>query len=174
MHKQIVGEIDPSLGYVRALSDQGYVIEVESGGIKHVLKTETPRFKSFIRKEYEVLQIARGVPGINHLVREYRDIAGFDIVLLKEYFPGADLRKLNVRIKDVNIQRKLEETVRALHSLGICYLDLDPRNVLLSPDRTEVRLFDFGTAIFAKDCARSDFESTKADDLRKLETLIFA
>jgi len=173
MHKQIVGEIDPSLGYVRALSDQGYVIEVESGGIKHVLKTETPRFKSFIRKEYEVLQIARGVPGINHLVREYRDIAGFDLVLLKEFFPGEDLRNLKTKIADTKVQRQLLETVKALHSLGVGCLDILPKNVLLSLDGTQARLFDFDTTILARDCI-CNFEEIKTEDFRRLETMIFS
>ena len=173
MYEALVKTIDPTLRFVRGFANEMFVLEVEREGSKFILKT-SHAYLLHVEKERKALQIARDVPGITHLVDQYHNVGGFDIVLLKEYFPGADLRKLNVRIKDVNIQRKLEETVRALHSLGICYLDLDPRNVLLSPDRTEARLFDFGTAIFAKDCARSDFESTKADDLRKLETLIFA
>ena len=172
MYEALVSNIDPSLRFVRSFANEMLVLEVERRGSRYILKT-SHAYLLHVEKEREALQKAKDVPGITHLVDEYHHLGGFDIVLLKEFFEGEDLHKLKIKITDVKVQRKLEETVRALHSLGICNLDLKSRNVLLSPDRTEVRLFDFGTAIFAKDCF-CNFEEIKADDLRNLENLIFA
>jgi len=171
----IVTKIDPSLTYRRRLRPSALLVyEVEKEGSIYVLKlTNCEWLIEFIEREREILVRAAEVPGITHLVHNYEDVGDYKRAILKEFFEGETLLELKHKIGDVNLQKRLENTIRDIHSLGVAGLDLCQPNIVLSPDRQDVSLIDLDCGLFSEHIGYSEFEKLKSKDRRDLEVLIF-
>lgn len=174
--EKVIRKIDPSLTYIRQLKPASLLVfEVEREGSRYVLKTTESDYKygvDHLDWEAELLGLADGVKGITHLVQKYRHTDGYRNPLLKEFYEGQsiyELYKLGVKIYDVNIQTKIENTVRDLHSLGIVGLDLRTTNIIISPDRQDACLVDFEFEILPDHVGSSELEKLKARDFLWLE-----
>jgi len=175
--RSIVRAIDPSLKYVTQLRPSGTeVYKVERDGVAYVLKTNPLAYHAkdwgilHIRQEIDVLQAAEDVDGITHLVREYGEIGGRKVSLLKEFYNGTTLRSLGGFIKDTKLQKKLESVVRSLHSIGIANLDLNNNtNIIISPDASDVRIVDLGCGVFSNNVTERMFQGSVNMDMNALE-----
>ena len=113
---------------------------------------------------YEEVRIARQVS--HRAVCRVYDIAELDdqAFLTMEFIDGEDLGVLLKRIgrlpedKGVEIARQLCEGLSAVHEKRIVHRDLKPRNIMID-GRGQVRLTDFGLAVFADAITPSDFHS---------------
>ena len=174
---EIIREIDPSLKYMEEFKMGSVkVLKVEKEGTIHVLKTAQFDYEwgvDHLKQERKILDLANGIRGITHLVQNYRDTENYKNPMLKEFYEGQSLRELNVKIQDTNAQKKLENTVRDLHSLGVAILDIQGRNIVLSPDKQDACLIDMGCGKLLQDTHSSEFERLKEDDLHDLEAYIF-
>lgn len=176
--EEIIREIDPSLKYRRKLIPSSVLVyEVEKEGTIYILKiarNERSWEVNHLKQESEILGLAKGIGGITHLVQKYESIGDYSNQILKEFYEGKDLFELNTKIYDTKVQKKLENTVRELHSLGVARLDLNrPQNIILSPDKQDVCLIDLGYGLLSKDINPSEFEWFKLRDLLDLEGRIF-
>lgn len=167
-----IHEIDPELKYIKTLKKKfgAEIFLVKQKRKRYVLKSQTTRDE--LCSERKGLVRAEGVSGITHLVRNYGEQETYDAIL-KEYFPGKDFLELHEKISDTNHQRKLEQTVRDFHSLGIASLDIARRNIVLSPDKKEIKIIDFGFCKFKEDISAIRFETLKNYDFRCLEENCF-
>jgi predicted Ser/Thr protein kinase len=177
--KEVIEKIDPSLEYKRKLwPSRTLVYKVEKGGETYVLKfvrADDEWGVKHLDREREVLALAKDLPGVTHLVQAYKDLDDYKNPLLKEFYVGETLEELGEEIKDAGVQKKIEETVRGLHSLGVAELDLNRRcNVVLSPDKKEVCLIDLGYGVLSKETSSLEFERMKSRDYSHLEKHLFS
>jgi hypothetical protein len=177
---EVVNQIDSSLRYRNKLVPSSLLVyRVEREGSAHVLKTTCPALEWYewgvdhLKQEKEILDRAEGVSGITHLVQTYRDGYCYRHPILKEFYKGKDISCLDVRINDTALQKRLEATVRNLHSLGIARLDLFRRNIVLSPDRKDACIIDLGNGVLSRVMSLSEFEKLKDEDMHHLEGCIF-
>ncbi|MBU0959668.1 MAG: serine/threonine-protein kinase [Nanoarchaeota archaeon] len=146
-----VRRIDPTLEYVEPLLpfNRGFVFRVKRDGEDYVLKgcDEVGEHAQAINREKAALKRARGIKEIPRLIEDYEWVGG-DYAFLKEYVPGEVLHKIDRRlILNRGLKNGLTSVVRKAHLRGIANLDIEPRNILISPDFSEARLFDFDNAI---------------------------
>lgn len=175
---EIVTEVDPSLSYICDLNPSSVLVyKVARGGSNYVLKVAEYNHEwglNHIKREGEILALAKDVPGITHMIKEYGVISICGLAILKEYFEGQTLYESELKfISDIKIQNALERSVRDLHSLGIARFDLDDADIILSPNLDEARIIDLGCGLFSKSLSSSEFEKFKSNDLYSLENNLF-
>jgi len=176
--EQLVKDIDASLRYRKKFPESSVLVyEVEKEGRTYVFKIAKASHEwgiNHLKREGEILTLAKDVPGITHLVQTYKDIKNYKNPLLKEFYEGQTLGNLDDKIGDADIQGKLENTVRTLHSLGVAKLNLDEvSNIVLSPDKQDVCLIDLGYGMLSKDVKSSEFKRLKLSDFDNLKRYIF-
>lgn len=124
-----------------------------------------------LKREVKALEIAKDIEGITHLVKNYGEIRNGDVeclAILKEYFEG---RSTYEPITDAGLQKKLRNTVNALHSLGYVDFDIAEDNIIISPDKSDVRMIDMGYYYKFSSNNNVFFKSHAARDLKDLENL---
>jgi serine/threonine protein kinase len=174
--KKIVRAIDPSLHYKRRLRPSSLLVcQVEREGKLYVLKTTEMGYENepgyeevveHLRAEEELLNLARGVPGITHLVAAYRETEKHNRAILKEFYDGKTLEETEKLITNTRSQKKLEDTIYELHSLGISRLDLcRTSNIVISPDGEDACLVDLGHGKLADRISSHEFKMYKEADL---------
>lgn len=138
-------------------------------------------------KENEILRRAEGIDGVAQRIKFYNQnkirqlgLPWDDVVgLLKEYIPGKTLEQIKdsaIRLPKAIItgnenQTILESAVKELHERGIAYLDLMPRNIIISPSKKPY-ITDPGTAILKEEVSKTEFLKRKELDLKCLEWLL--
>ncbi len=142
------------------------VYKVEKEGSLYVLKVGEGWQRSHLIHERKVLSVAREIDGITHLIKTYwikKSLFRRDIALLKEYFDGSTLGelRLNDRIENSKLQKKLEGIVRELHSIGIADLDLHNGNIVVSSDQQEIKIIELGLCRYSRIFGGAKFERYK-------------
>lgn len=152
--REIIAKIDSSLICIERLRPSSLLVcKVEKDSSFYVLKVGRPADKWEINQvlnEIKILDRARDVEGITHLVHGYGENAGYR-ALLKEYVEGKTLipkdeNMLPQTIHDAKLQASLIKTVHDLHSLDIISLDIAGQNIVVSPDNRAAYLIDLGNA----------------------------
>lgn len=155
-----------------------------------IIKFSAPSDKWTLRhilKENEALKRAQGIDGIVQRIEFYdqRKLCQLDspygdvVGLLKEYIPGKTLEQIKdsaIRLPKAFItgsenQKMLESAVKELHQRGIAYLDLTPRNIIISQSKKPY-IIDPGTAILKEEVSKIRFLKEKQRDLKCLEWLL--
>lgn len=97
-------------------------------------------------REAELLNRCQDVPGLVKRLDSFS--ANGTAYLVLEYLPGETLRTV-LKERDIPLPRRLDwlaslaKTLEAIHRVGVLQLDINPGNVLISPDGA-VRLLDLG------------------------------
>lgn len=170
-----ISEVDSNLSHEETLQNFGLnVFKVHDGTSFCILKVAArynPKLAGYIVRESEALKLARDVPGITHLVREYAPSNLHNGAILKEYFEGNELPK-NAGSGIENIIRK---TVCDLHSLGLVGLELAKKNTVLSLDKQDAKIIDLDSCDVYSECLKTitydDFTEKKEEDMDDLEIL---
>ena len=170
-----INEVDSSLSYEGTLQEGiSGVFKVHDGisfRILKVISTCFPSLSKYVEREGEVLELARNVPGITHLVEKYAPNNLHCGAILKEYFGGNELPE-NASSGVENIIRK---TVSDLHSLGIVDLDLANRNIILSLNKQNAKIIDLDScdvySRYLETITYDDFMDKKEKDMKDLEYL---
>ena len=143
---------DPSLEFVEALLPfgWGFLFHVKRDGKEYVLKgddTPSSEERSKVNNEITALKRARLIEGIPKFVQYYESgEAGY--AFLKDYVPGKILYSVDRnKIEGRGLKGKLAVTVAKLHMVGVSNLDIEERNIIISPCYDDARLFDFNTAV---------------------------
>lgn len=170
--EEFVQTVDRRLRFCRNLqtynSQSSRIYQVERDGLSYVLKAVNLSWSTPLKKytgEREALLKSLAVWGITHLVHDYdkiKDISGEEqyVAMLKEYAEGDTVRRVDLTM---NLRRRyasqLTKIAKALHRCKISGLDLQPNNVIASPDRQYITLIDFY-------CGFKDSTKNREQDLR--------
>lgn len=177
--KKTIKGIDVSLDLIEVFSNSSTLVcLVKKENLKYILKladynSEKSGFDwqfNHIEREKIVLDAARGVNGLTHLIKSYHNLAN---PILKEFFEGSSLSELGKKISETRLQKKVEGTVRNLHRLNFAGLDLGKRNIVLSPEEEDAQIIDIGGAYTKKEIGRERYEKLKNNDLKNLEYFVF-
>ena len=154
-YEERVKMFDPSLEYVKALLPfgWGFLFHVRRDGKDYVLKgddTFSREERSKVNNEITALKRAKFINSVPNFIQEYgQEEAGY--AFLKDYVPGEILYSVDRnKINGKGLKRKLAVTIAKLHMVGVSNLDLEERNIIISPNYEDARLFDFNTAITNK------------------------
>ena len=177
MNQTIVDMVDPSLIYRADLDNfspaSALVYPVEKKGAVNVLKAaydSNVQEYSHVSREKEVLERAGDISGITKLVYDYGKVGKY-IAILKEYFEGDDLEALGVgKLDNKDLWGQLEKTLTELNSLGITNLDLRNQNIVLSLDRTKVKIIDMGTYDLKDTMNRNEWERLRQINFNLLKS----
>lgn len=107
---------------------------------------EAARALAAFRQEAELLYRCQDVPGLVKRLDSFS--ANGTVYLVLEYIPGGTLRTV-LEERKVTLTRRLAwlatlgNILEAMHRAGVLQLDINPENVLITPDGT-VRLLDLG------------------------------
>lgn len=171
--KQHLYQVEPELTFIEYFPiASSYVFKVSISGRHFILKDfRTDYYGAFrIVPEEEVLERAKDVKEITHLVKKY-PILSKRSSILKEYFEG-DEANLNTA-RPLNFRRRLRELVSNLHDLGICSIDIKPKNIIISPDSSDFRLVDLNFCKFREHLTEEDYEAKKQRELDKCNNVFY-
>eukprot|EP00448_Togula_jolla_P008642 CAMPEP_0170616514 /NCGR_PEP_ID=MMETSP0224-20130122/25909_1 /TAXON_ID=285029 /ORGANISM="Togula jolla, Strain CCCM 725" /LENGTH=328 /DNA_ID=CAMNT_0010942313 /DNA_START=41 /DNA_END=1028 /DNA_ORIENTATION=+ len=130
---------------------QAFPVEGANPVAIKLARADDPDVNRVIQDELEIL---RGVDHSNIIkAMEFFTIPGWACLVL-ECFEGCPL-DLAVRdtvrgsegVRGAAEARMLMDTLGYLHQRSIIHRDIKPANILVSPDKKDIRLIDFGTAI---------------------------
>ncbi len=151
-YEERVKMFDPSLEFVEALLPfgWGFLFHVKRDGKDYVLKgddTPSSEERSKVNNEITALKRARLIKSIPKFIHDYGWTEG-GYAFLKDYVSGKRLCDIDKEIvKERRLKKRLGLTVAKLHLVGVSNLDLEERNIIISPDYDDARLFDFNTAV---------------------------
>jgi len=173
IHKKIVKVIDYELEYVEAL---GYinrpVYHVRKNNIDYILKA-FDYTQSWERRhidiEKEVLEMSKDVEGITHLVKDYGVIKNEHIAILKEYAEGQEISYVTKINKD-KFKKQLKNTINDLHDLGVARLDVEERNIIISPSGI-AKIIDLGNCKFKRNLNKHEFNAEITTDFEDLKSI---
>ena len=97
------------------------------------------------------LQNLRGGPNVISLLDTVRDPDSKTPSLIFEHVNNVDFKVLYPTLSDGDIRYYLYQLLKALafcHSQGIMHRDVKPHNVMIDPQKRELRLIDWGLAEF--------------------------
>ncbi len=175
--EEFVQTVDRRLCFCRNLqsynSQSSRIYQVEREGTSYVLKAVNCSWvaplKLFVGERKALLKASK-VKGISHLVHDYGSIEDYDKgehyeAMLKEYAEGVSVGRFDLSY-DQRERYALELTkiVKALHRCKTSGLDLQPSNVIASPDREHITLIDFY-------CGFKDSSKSREQDLRGARSL---
>lgn len=178
--KDRIHKLDSSLQYKGRLQNPAIdVFRVEYKGKDHVLKLTANDLawgRQHLGRERDILKMAEGVPGITHLVKDYnKEFNFYTQAILKEYFPGENLSVIDKSKISTSAQKKAEEAVHDLHSVGIVDLNLKPSDIIISPNGWDSKIVGFGHCNSYSNnnqyASKQEFDRLKRKDLHRLESL---
>ncbi len=170
--EEFVQTVDRRLRFCRNLqaynSQSSRIYQVERDGMFYVLKAVNSSWTTPIKRfrgERKTLLKVSEVKGITHLVHDYGEIKDLNgeepyEAILKEYAEGDLVGKFE--LSDDQRERyasQLTKIAEALHHCEISALDLQPENIIASPDRQYITLIDFY-------CGNIDSPKNREQDLR--------
>jgi len=120
---------------------------------KCVIKILKPVRNEKINREIKILQTLFGGPNIVKLYDVVRDPVSKTPSLIYEHIPNLESKYIFPRLNDFDIRLYLYRILEALdfaHSMGIMHRDVKPLNVVINPEKKELRLIDWGLADFYK------------------------
>ncbi len=94
-----------------------------------------------------------GGPNIVKLYDVVRDPISKTPSLIFEHIPNIESKLLFPKLNDFDIRLYLYKILEALdysHSMGIMHRDVKPLNIIVNPDKKDLRLIDWGLADFYK------------------------
>ena len=168
---EVIQAIDPSLRYVEEFDASLCVYRVRKDGVDRILKLCDPLFRLNmlqLENERRARLLLEGIDGVTHIVHDYGDQRRTSAIL-KEYFDGTDV--YSGWPEDPRLQEMLEETVMGIHDLGIVTCDLNPGNIVVSPNGQNVKIIEIGACKFLRDIGEREFEKEMSKDLTQLEDL---
>lgn len=121
--------------------------------VKIIKKSKLDRAeREMVRKEISILTHANS-PGVIHLIESFDSRKSYK--LITEYVNCTDLLK-KITLEQVNefevktVIRKILQTLRYLHSIGVMHRDIKPENILVYTENNEVqvKIIDFGLSTF--------------------------
>lgn len=116
-----------------------------------VIKILKPVKHKKIQREILILQNLRGGPNVISLLDTVRDPDSKTPSLIFEHVNNVDFKVLYPTLSDADIRYYLYQLLKALaycHSQGIMHRDVKPHNVMIDPQKRELRLIDWGLAEF--------------------------
>ena len=116
-----------------------------------VIKILKPVKKKKIKREIKVLQNLKGGPNIVKLVDIVRDPSSKSPCIITEWINNVDYKTLFPTLTDEDIRYYIYQILIALdysHSMGIMHRDVKPQNIIINPQKKELRLIDWGLAEF--------------------------
>ena len=190
---QLCQTVDSELNFISEFRPWVYLVERK--GRQHILKfsdLSAGHRREPIDSEIELLEKAKAVPGITHLLEDYsaRGEQTGIYAILKEFFPGSELYHHdydpeNYRTKEFGdryqhisslpqcFKSQVLKTVAQLHELRIADLDLNGDNIILDLPAREAKIVDFDdSTIFGRNkSAELKFERYKKIDRLGLDNL---
>lgn len=146
--------------YKARLSPDGPVVVVKTP----ILGGEGAQALARLRAEFDITRSLEGIPGVLVATDWHETPLGPMLV-----FPDEGLRDLASTVtfplateELLAIARKLGAILDRLHTVGIIHRDLNPTNILVSPDMAEVRVIDF-CASTRTDAAANDAAAGEAE-----------
>ncbi len=118
---------------------------------KCVIKILKPVKKKKIKREIKILQNISGGTNIIKLYDVVRDPQSKTPSLVFEHVNNTDFRVPYPTLTDYDIRYYIFELLKALdfvHSNGIMHRDVKPHNVMIDPQKRQLRLIDWGLAEF--------------------------
>ena len=116
-----------------------------------VIKILKPVKKKKIKREIKVLQNLKGGPNIVKLVDVVRDPSSKSPCIITEWINNVDYKTLFPTLTDEDIRYYIYQILIALdysHSMGIMHRDVKPQNIIINPQKKELRVIDWGLAEF--------------------------
>ncbi|MBI2044785.1 serine/threonine protein kinase [Candidatus Pacearchaeota archaeon] len=175
-YEERIRMIDPSLEFVEALLPFGWVFlfHVRRDRKDYVLKGDDVSSSEEISKvnhEMAALKRERFIDSVPKFVQYYGwGEAGY--AFLKDYVPGMRLCDIDRKlVEGKGLKKKLIATIAKLHLVGVANLDIEERNIIISPNCDDARLFDFNTAITNKGYNALTYGIGVAIDLSNLKRL---
>jgi casein kinase II subunit alpha len=120
-------------------------------GTKCVVKILKPVKKKKIKREIKILQNLSGGTNVIQLLDITRDPVSKTPSLVFEYVNNIDFKVLYPNLSDYDVRFYIFELLKALefcHSNGIMHRDVKPHNVMIDPEKRQLRLIDWGLAEF--------------------------
>ena len=114
-----------------------------------VIKILKPVKKKKIKREIKVLQNLKGGPNIVKLVDVVRDPSSKSPCIITEWINNVDYKTLFPTLTDEDIRYYIYQILIALdysHSMGIMHRDVKPQNIIINPQKKELRVIDWGLA----------------------------
>ncbi|OII76861.1 casein kinase alpha subunit [Cryptosporidium andersoni] len=118
---------------------------------KVVIKVLRPVKRKKIKREIKILYNLHGGPNIIKLLDIIKDPGSGTISLIFEHLQNIDFKSLFPTFSDYDIRYYIFQILKALdycHSQGIMHRDVKPHNVIIDPNKKELRLIDWGLAEF--------------------------
>lgn len=116
-----------------------------------VIKVLKPVKIKKIHREIKILKNLTGGPNIVRLFDVVRDSASKIPALVFEKVNNVDFRVLYSKFTIDDIKFYFTQLLKALdysHSMGIIHRDVKPQNVMIDPERRQLKLIDWGLADF--------------------------
>ena len=125
--------------------------------------------KTHIEKEVEILNAAKDIKGITHIIREC-GISNDHIAILKEYSEGQTLKK-HGKLNNIELKKQLETTINEIHDLGYAYMDIHPKNIIVGYNEEHIKIIDLGSCIASNEVSSFKFNNFKKQDFKDLKEL---
>lgn len=120
---------------------------------KVVIKVLKPVKKKKFKREIKILQCLNGAPYVIQLLACVRcPETRYHSLIFEHVDTGPlDFKQLYMTFKEEDVKLYMYQLLHALdfsHSVGVMHRDVKPHNVMINPEKKELRLIDWGLAEF--------------------------
>jgi len=167
---QIIAEVDLELELEEVFVSQPstYVCQVKKDGKSYVLRLRDTNSSS--RREVRNLAIIATMEGTSNMIHCYDPYGDYNVTYLTTFSPGQTLYDSGMELSK-NLFSRLSAIVRRLHQRGLCGLDLNRSNIVVSPDGERITFVDLGSCLLESELSPEDIQRVREEDLRKLENI---
>ena len=119
-------------------------------GASYAFKQLVDLEDKMMKREIQIMKELADVPNmlpIRDIVKEVNPDGSVKAGLIVDYFKTENYKLMFAKLQKHEIKYFIYETLRTLsiaHSRGIAHRDIKPLNVLMSPERLEARVIDWG------------------------------